>query len=50
MFHLKNHRNAVAVLALAVALAGCRKNAQTYIERGRDALDAGKYAEAEIAV
>lgn len=48
MFHLKYHRKAVAVLAFAVALAGCRKNPETYIERGRKALDAGKYAEAEI--
>ena len=48
MFHLKNHRKAAAVLALVMALSGCRMNPRTYIERGQKAFDAGKYAEAEI--
>jgi len=46
--NLNNHRKAAAVLALAAALAACRKNPESYIERGRKALAAGKYGEAEI--
>ncbi len=48
MFQMNRHRKTAAVLALAAVLAACRKNPESYIERGRKALDAGKYAEAEI--
>ncbi|HWD99775.1 MAG TPA: tetratricopeptide repeat protein [Bryobacteraceae bacterium] len=41
-------RRAAIAFALAVALAACHKNPESYIARGRAALDAGKYAEAEI--